>query len=39
MIDAMFDMPSAKDVKEFKVTLEYAQEKVDNSEIEGLKVA
>ncbi|MFM7022044.1 MAG: ATP-dependent Clp protease ATP-binding subunit ClpX [Flavobacteriales bacterium] len=39
MLDAMFDMPSAKDVKEFRVTLEYAQDKIDNSKIEGLKVA
>lgn len=39
MLDAMFDMPSDKEVKELKITLAYATEKVENSKIESLKVA
>ncbi len=39
MLDAMFDMPSEKEIKELKITLSYATEKVENSKIESLKVA
>ncbi len=39
MLDAMFDMPSDKEIKELRITLDYAKEKVDNSKIESLKVA
>jgi ATP-dependent Clp protease ATP-binding subunit ClpX len=39
MIDAMFDGPSDTDKKEFKITLEYAQNKIDNSTLQKLKVA
>ena len=39
MLDAMFDMPSEKESKELKITLEYATEKVENSKMESLKVA
>ena len=39
MLDAMFDMPSGKEIKELKITLSYATEKVENSKIESLKVA
>jgi ATP-dependent Clp protease ATP-binding subunit ClpX len=38
LTDAMFDLPSQK-VKEFAVTLEYAQRKFDNSSLSLLKVA
>ena len=39
MIDAMFDGPSDSDNKAFKLTLEYAQNKIDNSTLQKLKVA
>ena len=39
MIDAMFDGPSDTDKKEYKITLEYAQNKIDNSTLQKLKVA
>jgi ATP-dependent Clp protease ATP-binding subunit ClpX len=39
MIDAMYDLPSKKDTKEFKLTLSYAKEKLKNSTIQNLKVA
>jgi len=39
MLDAMFDMPSEKEIKELKITLSYATEKAENSKIESLKVA
>jgi len=39
MLDAMFDLPSEKDAKELKITIEYATEKVENSKMESLKVA
>jgi len=39
MIDAMFDGPSDSDKKAFKLTLEYAQNKIDNSTLQKLKVA
>ncbi|MCB0481670.1 MAG: ATP-dependent Clp protease ATP-binding subunit ClpX [Flavobacteriales bacterium] len=40
MMDAMFEFPSMKgEIKEFKVTLEYAQEMMKNSTIQNLKVA
>lgn len=39
MIDAMFDSPSDTEKKEFRLTLEYAQNKIDNSTLQKLKVA
>lgn len=39
MIDAMFEFPSQKDVKELVVTLDYALEKFDKSDLKKLKVA
>lgn len=40
MMDAMYELPSEKEkVKEFKVTLSYAEEKLKNSTIQNLKVA
>ncbi|MCF6366254.1 MAG: ATP-dependent Clp protease ATP-binding subunit ClpX [Bacteroidales bacterium] len=38
MTDAMFDLPS-QNVKEFKVTLKYAKEKIEKTDITKLKVA
>jgi ATP-dependent Clp protease ATP-binding subunit ClpX len=35
MVDAMFDIPSQK-VKEFKVTAEYALQKIKEAHFEGL---
>lgn len=37
--DAMFNVPSQEDVKEFKVTLPYAKEQFSKSKIANLKVA
>ena len=39
MTDAMFEIPSDKDTREFKVTLEYAKKKFAKAEISQLKVA
>jgi ATP-dependent Clp protease ATP-binding subunit ClpX len=39
MIDAMFDFPSKKDVKQLTVTLDYALEKFEKSDLKKLKVA
>jgi ATP-dependent Clp protease ATP-binding subunit ClpX len=39
MIDVMFDSPSKEEVKEFKLTIEYAQNKIENSKLKKLKVA
>ncbi|MBK5284099.1 MAG: ATP-dependent Clp protease ATP-binding subunit ClpX [Bacteroidia bacterium] len=39
MLDAMFELPSEKNVKEFSVTLAYAHEKLNKSGITKLKVA
>jgi ATP-dependent Clp protease ATP-binding subunit ClpX len=39
MIDAMFEFPSQKDVKELIVTLDYAREKFEKSDLKKLKVA
>lgn len=39
MIDAMFELPSNDKVKKLNVTLDYAQEKFNKSEIRKLKVA
>ena len=39
MIDAMFDGPSDSENKEFKLTLEYAQNKIENSTLQKLKAA
>ena len=40
MIDAMFDCPSqVEKEKEFRLTLEYAQNKIENSTLQKLKVA
>ncbi len=37
--DAMFELPSQKDIKEFSITLEYAVEKFERSRLKKLKVA
>lgn len=39
MTDAMFDIPSNSEIKEFKVTLTYAREKFSKSKISKLKAA
>ena len=39
MLDAMYDLPSDKSVKEFKITLNYACDKVNKSHLNKLKVA
>jgi len=39
LTDAMFELPSQKDVKEFVVDKAYAEDKLDNSSISKLKVA
>lgn len=39
MIDAMFEFPSKKDVKRLVVTIDYAIEKFEKSDIKKLKVA
>jgi ATP-dependent Clp protease ATP-binding subunit ClpX len=37
--DAMYELPSEKDVNEFMVTREYAEEKIEKSKFKKLKVA
>jgi len=37
--DAMFELPSNPDIKEFKLTLEYAEKKFNKSKMSKLKVA
>ena len=39
MTDAMFELPSDKSIKEFKVTMSYAKEKLSQSSINKLRVA
>lgn len=39
MTDLMFDIPSRTDIKDYKITLEYAREKFEKSKISQLKVA
>lgn len=39
MLDAMFEVPVAKNQKEFEITLSYAMDKLNNSNINQLKVA
>ena len=39
MIDAMFEMPSEKNIKELHINLNYALEKFNKSEITKMKVA
>jgi ATP-dependent Clp protease ATP-binding subunit ClpX len=39
MLDAMFELPAEKNVKEFTITLDYAHEKLNKSGITKLKVA
>lgn len=39
MLDAMYDLPSDGEQKEFNVTLEYAKEKFKNTKLSSLKVA
>ncbi len=39
LTDAMFELPSKSDEKEFKVTLNYAKSKFDKSKISKLKIA
>ena len=39
MVDAMFELPSEKDIKEFKITLNYAKDKLSKSKVNKLKAA
>jgi ATP-dependent Clp protease ATP-binding subunit ClpX len=39
MMDAMFDVPSDGEVKELRITLEYAKEKISKSKLNKLKAA
>jgi ATP-dependent Clp protease ATP-binding subunit ClpX len=39
MIDAMFEFPSKKEIKRLNVTLDYAREKFEKSDLKKLKVA
>jgi ATP-dependent Clp protease ATP-binding subunit ClpX len=39
MIDAMFEFPSKKDAKKLNITLDYAHEKFEKSDLKKLKVA
>jgi ATP-dependent Clp protease ATP-binding subunit ClpX len=39
MLDAMFELPSKEDEKEFRITLPYAKERLENSSLNQLKVA
>ncbi len=39
LLDSMFELPSAKDVKEFRVTLNYAKGKLNKAAISKLRVA
>lgn len=39
MTDAMFELPSKPNLSEFTVTLQYAQEKMNKSQIQSLKIA
>ncbi len=39
MIDAMFELPSQKGTKEFRVTGDYAEQKISKSKLSQLKVA
>jgi ATP-dependent Clp protease ATP-binding subunit ClpX len=39
MTDAMFELPSQKDIKQIEITLEYASEKMEKTNIAKLKVA
>lgn len=39
LLDAMFEIPSGKNIKEYEVTLAYAHEKLEKSNISKLKVA
>jgi len=39
LTDAMFDIPSDKKIKEYKVTLDYAKSKFGNSTMAKLKIA
>ena len=39
MMDAMFEIPSGEPINEFFITLSYAEEKFDKSDLKKLKVA
>ena len=39
MTDAMFELPSQKDVKHFEITADYAKEKLSRSKLSKLKAA
>jgi len=39
MTDAMFELPSSNDVKDYKITKEYAAKKIEKSKFVNLKVA
>jgi len=39
MIDAMFEIPSSRDQKQLDITLDYAREKFEKSDLKKLKAA
>jgi ATP-dependent protease Clp ATPase subunit len=39
MTDAMFELPSEKDVKQFKVTRSFVEEKLEHTQVSKLKAA
>lgn len=39
MVDAMFELPSDKKIKSFRISMEYAEEKLDKSALKKLKAA
>jgi len=39
MTDAMFELPSQRDVRSFEITREYAESKLNNSKLSQLKAA
>jgi ATP-dependent Clp protease ATP-binding subunit ClpX len=39
MMEAMFDLPSSKEIKELRITLPYAKEKIDKTNLGRLKAA
>ena len=39
MTDAMFELPSQRDVRSFEVTREYAEAKLSNSKLSKLQAA
>jgi len=39
MLDAMYELPSTPEIKQFKVTLSYAKKRIENSNLNNLRVA